>query len=72
MPGIEACAPGSSDPDGWVVDGRAADGAVPVGCGAGVPACTGARGDRMPGTEAGAPDGSDPDGCAAVGCGAGA
>jgi hypothetical protein len=33
MPGIEACAPATSDADAWVVDGWAADGWATVGCG---------------------------------------
>jgi len=35
---------------------------VTVALDAGVPACAGARADRMPGIEACASDGSDPDG----------
>lgn len=67
-----------------------ADGCEPDGCavgawvalGVGVPACAGARGDRMPGTDACASEGSDPDrsapdgwagdAWAEVGCGGGA
>jgi len=36
MPGIDACAPGPPDPDGWVVDGWGADGWVSVARGAAV------------------------------------
>jgi hypothetical protein len=35
IPGIEACAPDRSDPDGWAVDDWVTGGWAPVGCGAG-------------------------------------
>jgi hypothetical protein len=60
IPGIEACAPDSSEPDGWVVDGWVADGCAVgawVALGVGVPACAGSRTDRMPGIEACGPEG---------------